>query len=70
MTFASRAIPRLIGLCLLLALFARPQLFEPVFRPLANTGAPAIYVQAELWSLALSMWCWRWAQHFWPCSWR
>ena len=54
MTFASRAIPRLTGLCLLLALFARPQLFEPVFRPLANTGAPAIYVQAELWSLALS----------------
>ncbi|MDO1580517.1 ABC transporter permease [Rhizobium oryzicola] len=54
MTFASRAIPRLIGLCLLLGLFLQPQLFEPVFRPLANTSAPSIYAQAELWSLALS----------------
>lgn len=45
----------LLALGLLLATFlAEPSLFEPLFRPLVQTNAPAIYVQANLLSLTLS----------------
>ncbi|XUY26885.1 ABC transporter permease [Agrobacterium sp. rho-8.1] len=38
----------------LLAFLVRPEMFEPVFRPLAQPNAPAIYIQANLLSLTLS----------------
>ncbi|KQO77013.1 ABC transporter permease [Rhizobium sp. Leaf262] len=45
----------LLALGLLLATFlAQPILFEPLFQPLVQTNAPAIYVQANLLSLTLS----------------
>ncbi|WP_320200234.1 ABC transporter permease [Agrobacterium sp. rho-13.3] len=39
---------------LLIAFLAEPKLFEPLFRPLVQANAPAIYVQANLLSLTLS----------------
>ncbi|MBB3946718.1 osmoprotectant transport system permease protein [Rhizobium skierniewicense] len=45
----------LTGLVLVLAAFlVRPEMFEPVFRPLVQPNAPAIYIQANLLSLTLS----------------
>ncbi|WP_416407951.1 ABC transporter permease [Agrobacterium rosae] len=39
---------------LLIVFLVRPELFEPLFRPLVQAGAPAIYIQANLLSLTLS----------------
>jgi osmoprotectant transport system permease protein len=46
----------LLGLLcvVLIAFLVAPQFFEPVFRPLVQANAPAIYVQANLLSLTLS----------------
>lgn len=45
----------LAALILVLATFlVWPEVFEPVFRPLVQTNAPAIYVQANLLSLTIS----------------
>lgn len=42
-------------LCAVLIVFlVAPQLFEPIFRPLVQANAPAIYMQANLLSLTLS----------------
>ncbi|MCP2155199.1 ABC transporter permease [Agrobacterium tumefaciens] len=38
----------------LIAFLAAPQVFAPIFRPLVQTNAPAIYTQANLLSLTLS----------------
>ena len=45
---------RLAVLGLLLAFLVAPQAFAPVFAPLNNYGAPAIYDQGNLLELALS----------------
>lgn len=42
-----------LGVVLLIFLI-KPNIFEPLFRPLVQTNAPAIYVQANLLSLTLS----------------
>lgn len=43
------------GLCIILIAFlVSPEMFEPIFRQLVQTNAPAIYVQANLLSLTLS----------------
>lgn len=47
-------LARLVGLALLLTLVLAPQIFEPVFRPLTENGAPAIYSQASLFDLTLA----------------
>ncbi|MET0172219.1 MAG: ABC transporter permease [Agrobacterium vaccinii] len=39
---------------LLITFLVKPELFEPVFKPLVQTNAPAIYIQANLLSLTLS----------------
>lgn len=44
---------RLMLLCLLVAFLANPYWFEPVFRPLTQNGAPAIYNQGSLLWLTL-----------------
>lgn len=45
----------LLGLALLLAVFlVSPNTFAPIFAPLVQTNAPAIYQQADLLSLTLS----------------
>lgn len=46
-------ILRLMVLALVVAFVAAPMLFEPVFRPLAPAGAPAIYTQTSLIELTL-----------------
>lgn len=38
----------------LIVFLAVPQVFAPVFRPLVQANAPAIYTQANLFSLTLS----------------
>ncbi|MBN7807488.1 ABC transporter permease [Agrobacterium rosae] len=38
----------------LIVFLIRPDVFEPLFRPLVQAGAPAIYIQANLLSLTLS----------------
>ncbi|KAA3511015.1 ABC transporter permease [Agrobacterium rosae] len=38
----------------LIVFLMRPEVFEPLFRPLVQSGAPAIYIQANLLSLTLS----------------
>jgi len=51
-----RSIPtilRLAALALLVAFIIRPQWFEPVFAPLTQANAPAIYNQGSLLSLTL-----------------
>lgn len=45
---------RLAALALLVALIAAPHWFEPLFQPLTEHGAPAIYTQASLLALTLS----------------
>ncbi len=47
-------LARLVGLALLLTLVLAPYIFEPVFRPLTENGAPAIYSQASLFDLTLA----------------
>ena len=47
-------LARLVGLALLLTLVLAPHIFEPVFRPLTENGAPAIYSQASLFDLTLA----------------
>lgn len=44
---------RLLALALVATFVAAPMLFEPVFRPLAPAGAPAIYSQTSLIELTL-----------------
>ena len=51
-----RSIPtilRLAALALLVAFIIRPQWFEPIFAPLTQANAPAIYNQGSLLSLTL-----------------
>lgn len=50
---ASFFVPGLLVLALIVFL-AAPQVFAPVFRPLVQANAPAIYTQANLLSLTLS----------------
>lgn len=38
----------------LIVFLAAPQIFAPIFRPLVQANAPAIYTQANLLSLTLS----------------
>ncbi|MBC2884288.1 ABC transporter permease [Ochrobactrum sp. CM-21-5] len=45
--------PRLLLLAILLLFLLQPHLFEPVFRPLVNEGAPVIYDRANLMTLTL-----------------
>jgi osmoprotectant transport system permease protein len=45
---------RLAALALLVALITQPQWFEPIFRPLTENNAPAIYNRGSLLSLTLS----------------
>lgn len=47
-------ILRLVAFALLVAFLLRPQSFAPLFAPLAENGAPPIYDQGNLLSLALS----------------
>ena len=47
-------VARLIGLAVLLTLVLAPDVFEPLFRPLTENGAPAIYNQGSLLSLTLA----------------
>jgi osmoprotectant transport system permease protein len=44
---------RLVALALLVAFLLRPEGFEPVFRPLTQNNAPAIYNQGSLLTLTL-----------------
>ena len=44
---------RLLALALLVAFLASPQTFAPVFRPLTQNNAPAIYTQNDLLTLTL-----------------
>ena len=46
-------VPRAVLLAVLLLFLARPHLFEPLFRPLVNEGAPAIYDRASFVTLTL-----------------
>lgn len=48
------AVARLLLLALLAAFLVAPQAFAPVFAPLNNYGAPAIYAQGNLLELALA----------------
>lgn len=45
---------RLAALILLIAFLVRPELFEPLLKPLVQSNAPAIYNQGSLLSLTLS----------------
>ncbi|MDP9591600.1 ABC transporter permease subunit [Shinella sp. AETb1-6] len=45
---------RLAALILLIAFLVRPELFEPLLKPLVQANAPAIYNQGSLLSLTLS----------------
>ena len=51
---AAGLVARLAGLGILLALVLRPELFEPLFRPLTENGAPAIYNQGSLLTLTMA----------------
>ncbi|KAB2701098.1 ABC transporter permease [Ochrobactrum sp. Kaboul] len=46
-------IPRLALLAVLVLFLMQPHLFEPLFRPLVNDGAPVIYDRANLMTLTL-----------------
>lgn len=46
-------VVRLLALALVVAFVAAPTLFEPVLRPFAPAGAPAVYVQTSLVELTL-----------------
>ncbi|MBB5702468.1 osmoprotectant transport system permease protein [Ochrobactrum daejeonense] len=46
-------LPRIALLAVLLLFLLYPHLFEPVFRPLVENGAPAIYDRANLMTLTL-----------------
>lgn len=46
-------LPRIALLAVLLLFLLYPHLFEPVFRPLVENGAPAIYNRANLMTLTL-----------------
>lgn len=48
------ALARLVAMTLLLAFVVAPQLFAPLFEPLTQHNAPAIYDQGSLLSLTLS----------------
>jgi osmoprotectant transport system permease protein len=50
----SARLARVSAFALLLALLCRPQWFEPLFAPLADNGAPAIYDRASLLGLTLA----------------
>ena len=52
MSFAN--LLRLAALALLLGFLLSPQSFEPLFAPLTHYGAPPIYDQGNLFSLALA----------------
>ena len=51
---AAGLVARLAGLGILLALVLRPELFEPLFRPLTENGAPSIYNQGSLLTLTMA----------------
>ncbi|MCR1766094.1 ABC transporter permease [Burkholderia glumae] len=51
---AVAAVARLVALAALLVLIARPGWLQPLFAPLAEHGAPAIYDRASLIDLTLS----------------
>ena len=44
---------RLVAFALLVAFLLSPQTFAPVFRPLTQNNAPAIYTQSDLMTLTL-----------------
>ncbi|ABC23182.1 ABC transporter permease [Rhodospirillum rubrum] len=48
-----RLLPRLLALGVLAGFLARPAAFAPLFAPLAENGAPAIYTQSPLLGLTL-----------------
>ncbi len=54
MTLSLPTLLRLAALVLLLAFITEPQWFEPVFKPLTENNAPAIYDRGSLLSLTLS----------------
>ena len=54
MTLSLPTLLRLAALALLVAFITEPQWFEPVFQPLTENNAPAIYNRGSLWSLTLS----------------
>jgi osmoprotectant transport system permease protein len=54
MTPLTPALLRLVAALLLAAFVGWPEWFEPVFRPLVENGAPAIYNQGSLLRLTLS----------------
>jgi osmoprotectant transport system permease protein len=54
MTLSWPALARFAALLLLVAFVSAPQWFEPVFKPLTENGAPAIYNRGSLLSLTLS----------------
>ena len=53
MRLSAPTLLRLAALVLLVAFIAQPQWFEPVFKPLTENNAPAIYNQGNLLSLTL-----------------
>jgi osmoprotectant transport system permease protein len=54
MTLSLPALIRLTALALLVAFITEPQWFEPIFKPLTQNNAPAIYNRGSLLSLMLS----------------
>ncbi len=53
MRLSAPTLLRLAALVLLVAFIAEPQWFEPVFKPLTENNAPAIYNQGSLLSLTI-----------------
>lgn len=53
MSLSIPTLLRLAALILLVAFIVEPQLFEPLFKPLTENNAPAIYNQGSLLSLTL-----------------
>ena len=53
MRFFLSLFPRIVLLAVLLLFLLHPHLFEPVFRPLVDAGAPVIYDRANLMTLTL-----------------
>ena len=53
MSLSIPTLLRLAALVLLVAFIVEPQLFEPLFKPLTENNAPAIYNQGSLLSLTL-----------------
>lgn len=53
MRFSLATILRIGALVLLVAFLVRPDMFEPLFRPLTQHNAPAIYTQSDLLTLTL-----------------